>query len=527
MVLASIHRVVGCAALTLAATVAGCGGSDSAAGATGGGQSATSWTAGQFLPAASFAGRCVNPRSGTNPSTGQPYNETRGTATDENNFLRSWSNDLYLWYNEIPDRDPGLYATADYFNLLKTPATTASGRGKDRFHFTYSTADWLSLSQSGVEAGYGPLWAVVAALPPRRIVVAYTEPGSPAANNAAFARGAVVLKIDGVDVVNSNTQADVDKFVAGLYPDQAGEQHTFVTRDRVGVERTVVLTSAAVTKTPVLVSSVINWNGGKVGYLLFNDHIRTAEEQLITAVSNMRTAGINDLVLDVRYNGGGYLFIASEVAYMIAGPARASGRTFEKLEFNNKHTSVDPVTGQPLTPVPFLSTSSTNQPLPTLNLPRVYIVTGGSTCSASESIINSLRGVGVQVIQIGSTTCGKPYGFYPQDNCGTTYFSIQFKGVNDAGFGDYADGFSPSNTPGVAGTSVLGCSVADDFNDELGATTEDRLQAALNHSIGGSCPAPTGQKPSFTKPLNGAAGEEPDVEVRKSPFLTNRILERL
>ena len=82
-------------------------------------------------------------------------------------------------------------------------------------------------------------------------------------------------------------------------------------------------------------------------------------------------------------------------------------------------------------------------------------------------------------------------------------------------------------TPGVAGTSVLGCSVADDFNDDLGATTEDRLQAALNHSIGGSCPAPTGQKPSFTKPLNGAAGEEPDVEVRKSPFLTNRILERL
>ena len=97
MVLASVHRAVGCAVLTLAAAVAGCGGSDSAAGATGGGQSSTGWTAGQFLPAASFAGRCVNPRSGTNPSTGQPYNETRGTATDENNFLRSWSNDLYLW----------------------------------------------------------------------------------------------------------------------------------------------------------------------------------------------------------------------------------------------------------------------------------------------------------------------------------------------------------------------------------------------------------------------------------------------
>ena len=58
--------------------------------------------------------------------------------------------------------------------------------------------------------------------------------------------------------------------------------------------------------------------------------------------------------------------------------------------------------------------------------------------------MNGLRGVGVEVIQIGSTTCGKPYGFYPTDNCGTTYFTIQFKGVNDAGFGDYSDGFSPA-----------------------------------------------------------------------------------
>jgi hypothetical protein len=170
------------------------------------------WRAGSFLPASSFAGKCVNPRSGTDPQSGLPYNEVAGTATDENNFLRSWSNDLYLWYNEIVDRDPGQYTTPEYFNLLKTTATTTSGAPKDKFHFTYSTADWLNLSQSGVEAGYGALWAVVANLPPRRIVVAYTEPGSPARSSAAFTRGAEVLRIDGVDVVNSNTQADIDVF---------------------------------------------------------------------------------------------------------------------------------------------------------------------------------------------------------------------------------------------------------------------------------------------------------------------------
>ena len=82
--------------------------------------------------------------------------------------------------------------------------------------------------------------------------------------------------------------------------------------------------------------------------------------------------------------------------------------------------------------------------MPTLNLATVYVLTGAGTCSASEAIINGLRGVGVQVIEVGSTTCGKPYGFYPQDNCGTTYFSIEYKGVNDMGFGDYTDGFSPA-----------------------------------------------------------------------------------
>ncbi|HEX7237272.1 MAG TPA: hypothetical protein VF405_09950, partial [Gammaproteobacteria bacterium] len=210
MVLESLHRTVGYAVIALAAAVAGCGGGGGDASSGGGGPPVSGWVSGSFLPASSFAGRCVNPRSGTDPQTGQPYNESRGTATDENNFLRSWSNDLYLWYNEIVDRDPSLYTTAQYFDQLKTGALTASGRAKDRFHFTYSTAEWLSLSQSGVEAGYGPLWAVVAAAPPRRVVVAYTEPGSPAANNPAFARGAVVLTVDGVDVVNSNTQAQVE-----------------------------------------------------------------------------------------------------------------------------------------------------------------------------------------------------------------------------------------------------------------------------------------------------------------------------
>src|SRR5258706_14448633 len=142
---------------------------------------------------------------------------------------------------------------------------------------------------------------------------------------------------------------------------------------------------------------------------------------------------------------------------MIAATTFTAGETFELTVFNDKHPTTDPVTGQPITPMGFHSTSlgfgatpPAGTALPNLDLSSVYVLTGPDTCSASESVINSLRGVGVNVIQIGSTTCRKPDGFYPNDTCGTTYFSIQFKGVNQMVFGDYPDGFSPMNTPANA-----------------------------------------------------------------------------
>ena len=135
------------------------------------------------------------------------------------------------------------------------------------------------------------------------------------------------------------------------------------------------------------------------------------------------------------------------------------------------------------------------QALPALELPTVYVLTGGATCSASEAIINGLLGVGVRVVQIGSTTCGKPYGFYPQDNCGTTYFSIEFQGVNDAGLGDYADGFAPGNTTASAGVLLPGCSIGDDFTHALGDPLEGLFAAALNYRATATCPAAGGFAP--------------------------------
>ena len=139
--------------IVVGALVASCGGGD---GSGSGSAGSTPWTAGTFRPSATFAARCATPRSGTDPATGRAYPDVQGSTLAENNWLRSWTHELYLWYREVPDLNPASYATtAQYFKLLKTSATTPSGNPKDKFHFTYPTAQWEALSQSGVSAGYG------------------------------------------------------------------------------------------------------------------------------------------------------------------------------------------------------------------------------------------------------------------------------------------------------------------------------------------------------------------------------------
>src|SRR5512143_3246958 len=309
-----------------------CGGSSSNDGS---GTPSTTWTAGVFPPSANFANRCATPRTGIDPTTGKAYPDLAGSTLTENSFLRSWTNELYLWYREVPDVDPSAYSTANYFNVLKTTATTPSGAAKDKFHFTYPTAQWVALSQSGVEAGYGAQFVVIASTPPRQVLVAYTDPGSPA-TAANLARGAQVLTVDGVDLVNASDSTSVSTLNAGLFPSAAGASHTFSVLDLgASSPRTITMVSANVTSTPVQNVAAVRTAAGTVGYMLFNDHIATAEQLLVSGFSQLAAAGVSDLVLDIRYNGGGYLDIASEVAYMIAGPAATTGRTFEKTVFND------------------------------------------------------------------------------------------------------------------------------------------------------------------------------------------------
>ncbi|HWE25492.1 MAG TPA: peptidase, partial [Myxococcales bacterium] len=145
------------------------------------------------------------------------------------------------------------------------------------------------------------------------------------------------------------------------------------------------------------------------------------------------------------------------------------------------------------------------------------------TCSASEAVINGLRGVNVDVVQIGATTCGKPYGFYATDNCGTTYFAIQFQGFNAKGFGAYPDGFVPGSTdPAQAG--LPGCAVAEDFSHELGDPNDARVVAAMNWSVTpGTCPPPPVAAAARQSTSLSAAASDDAIRT-KPPWREIRVL---
>ena len=165
------------------------------------------------------------------------------------------------------------------------------------------------------------------------------------------------------------------------------------------------------------------------------------------------------------------------------GPA-VDGQLFEQLRYNDQARS-DESASEHL-PFPAAGCSAARSlyaagtPLPQLTLPRVYVLTSQLTCSASESIVNSLRGIGVQVILVGDRTCGKPYGFYRKDNCGQAYFPIEFQVYNAARA-------SATTRPASRSTAAWPRTRAARW----AAPPSRCWRAALTHIDSGACPAGT------------------------------------
>ncbi len=482
---------------------------------------AVEWQFDNFPAESSFKDFCQSPREGSFP-------DKSGTSMHEKMWLRSWSNNSYLWYDEVNDVDPTPFSTFQYFDMLRTTEKDLfTGQNKDKFHFAISTDEWLKQSQAGISLGYGMKFKIIDREIPRKIVVSYVEPDG-AADKLKVVRGDLVTQVNGIDIVNSSTWEFVS---SSLFPndDSTSFELSF---QHVESNQTKTLTmspSESVSK-PVLNVKTINTGDTKVGYFQFNSHNSPSEKALLDAISQLKAERIDDLIVDLRYNGGGLLAVSSQLAYMVAG-TKSQNKTFEKLQFNDKYPNTNPITGDKITPFPFFDETfgfsdglDSGEPLPTLNLSRVFVLTTSNTCSASEAFMNGLRGIAVDVIQIGDKTCGKPYGFYAQDNCGTTYFNVQFKGVNDKGFGDYSSGFEPNQASPITGYQIEGCLAEDDFANELGDPNEAMLETALEYRQTQKCPTLTASSISNIKKYRkevALASEDPDGFIKN--ILQNKL----
>jgi carboxyl-terminal processing protease len=461
-----------------------------------------------------LATQCMAPRTGSSDRV--------GSLDTEKAWVRSYMDETYLWYKDVPQVNASAFTLAAYgnsgydtldayFEALKTKNITAFGKLVDQFSFTIPTTDLQNL-QSGISSGYGIRFTFIKNMPPRLLRVLYVENGSPAQLTGVL-RGDTVTSIDGIDISDSTT-AGIAQLNEGLNPTAASKTTVFgLLAATATVPRNVTITSSqAIAVTPVPISTVLTEGTKTVGYLVLNSFsIVSAEKQLVDAVIRLKAANVNELVLDLRYNGGGYLDIANELGWMI-GDTKLAGKTFEKTSCNDKNpfaicNAADLFQQSSLGFSPSLLPAG--QALPQLGLQRVFVLTKSGTCSASESIINGLAPF-MQVIRIGSTTCGKPYGFYYTDNCGTAYAAMQFKGENALGFGDYADGFAPT------------CPVADDLSKQRGDPTELMLSGALTYIRTGACPALSfgTQKPSINPLLFG------DFPVMRSKLEEIRVLSR-
>ena len=446
------------------------------------------FVANQFPPSSQLQALCEIVRTDTDLN-GNRRPDQQGELLHELFWLRSWMNETYLFFDQVMDRDPNDFTdAATYFDeLLVSPPT-------DRFSFLQTTEDFETRFSGAPTFGYGAEFAVLNNALPRDWRVSFTQAGSPAEING-LTRGARILTIDGADFLNGNSNAEIDTITAGLFPNSIGESHVFGVRYPDGTEDEITIESTSLTIEPVNVVDIIEQGGRNIGYLHFNSFgPSTGQGQLIDAFETFEDAQIDDLVLDLRYNGGGLLFLAAQLGYMVAG-TQSSNRIFYAQEFNSRDPGRNPISGERVSPILFQSETlrfsdddpAGGTPLPTVNLDRVFVLTTERSCSASEGIINGLIGIGVEAIQIGTRTCGKATGQFPTDNCGITFVPLHFRGVNANGFGDYDGGFAPGQMTGSAGPVIMGCEVNDDFSNALGDPNEAQLASALNFAETGTC----------------------------------------
>jgi carboxyl-terminal processing protease len=384
-------------------------------------------------------------------------------ADDLKSWLSATFDQDYFWYRLSPRPNPiSVTSVAEHFeDLLYTG--TVSDFPADRWSSYESTESFNRFYGDGQTMGYGLSVAglEVAGQAGSPLYVRSVDPLSPAAT-AGLVRGDQLLSLNGRDsgdvVVNNDFGA--------LSPGRAGDTLSLVWRTSASATRTATLTAGVYSLTPVPRSRILTApSGRKLGYVEVRNMISQVATPLQTTFAQFRSEGVQDIVLDLRYNGGGLVSMGATVASYIAG-TRSAGQVYATLLYNDKRASSNES---------YLFANPA--PASAVSVPRVYVLMGRRTCSASEQVINGLRGAGIDVVTIGEASCGKPIGSLPvSDSCGSTYSIVNFESVNALNQGRYFSGFAAT------------CAVAEDFTQAQGEARDPLTAVATALADGGACP---------------------------------------
>jgi C-terminal processing protease CtpA/Prc len=374
------------------------------------------------------------------------------------------------WYL-FDDLLPTSVNTADFADaeeLLDYLTATARDQGKDRY-FSYLTtrAAENSLLGEGEFIGFGFRTRTDPVNRPMILEVFETSPAA----DANMRRGDEITHVDSgsgyvpvsVLLADGTTISDV------LGPAEVGVQRGLrLLRD--GVSRDVTLVKRTVTIDPVSdaygVTVLPQVGTPGVGYLNLRTYISTADPQLTAAFAQFRALGLQDFIIDLRYNGGG-LVSTSELINNLLGALRGPLDVQFRYVHNTRKSSENRTryfrpTAQSVAPV------------------RIAFLTTGATASASEMNVNSME-PWVEVAIVGEDTLGKPVGQYAYDlpGCEDRLRLVTFKTVNADGAGDYYDG--------LAGRVPFACAAPDTLDEPLGSSNEGMVSEGLHWLGTGAC----------------------------------------
>ena len=357
--------------------------------------------------------------------------------------LYALMNQFYLWYNLMP-----VVVKTDYktpYELLKA----LEYKTLDRWSFMQTYDEYQAFSHGsfvghGISMGLDPSNQV-------RIVSIYNN--SPLYLNGVR-RGWIVKKLNGTNLAPIFIAQDGTAYNQLIGQSQAGITNTFLFQTPAGKDSTIASTKAAFILNTVIRADTLHLKSGITGHLVFDQFIPPSNLELQTAFAFFSLSNITDLIVDLRYNGGGDLSVLQNMASYFVSSAKVN-TPFLKLTFNDKNTVYN-------TSYPFKTVASS------LSLKKLIVITTRGTASASEDFINGLKPVLDVVKTIGDTTNGKPVGMSGfQYKTKYVFWPITFNVVNSAGFGDFYKGIAPEKY------------VPDDFTRDW----NDRNEACLKESI--------------------------------------------